>query len=59
MELVDPEPCELPGGPDEHDQEQPIQPAGPSVIFKHFENDVFMILLLDDLIVQDLNVETA
>ena len=58
MELVDPEPCELPGGPDEHDQEQPIKPAGPSVIFKHFENDVSMILLLDDLIVQDLNVET-
>ena len=58
MELVDPEPCELPGGPDEHEQEQPIQPAGPSVIFKHFDNDVSNILVLDDLIVQDLNVET-
>ena len=57
LELVDPEPCELPGGPDEHEQEQPIQPGGPSVIFKHFDNDVSNILVLNDLIVEDLNLE--
>ena len=38
MQLVDPEPGKLPGRPDEHREEHPVQPAGTSVVFEHLKD---------------------
>jgi len=35
MQLMHPETSKLPGGPKEHGQEKPVQPARSSVVFKH------------------------
>ncbi len=43
MQLVDPEPGKLPGRPEEHRKEDPVQPAGTSVVFEHLKD----LLLLD------------
>ena len=37
MQLVNPEPGKLPGRPEEHRQEDPVQPAGTSVVFEHLK----------------------
>ena len=38
MQLVDPEPGKLPGRPEEHRKEDPVQPAGTSVVFEHLKD---------------------
>ena len=39
MKLLRPEPHQLPGRPEEHRQEHPVQPARTSIVFEHEDED--------------------